>query len=263
MRPSRMRIISVLIIGLLTGCLFKRGAPESPPPVSIGSTTAARADSLWQVAEEAFRHGRWDRTIETLDRTLLLLDFADSRRARAYFMIGESRLSKHQNLQAVREFRRVADEVASEELAPDALLRAGDAYSGLWSRPELDPSYGETALLTYNEVIERYPGTTAAKLAQLRILDLRERFAQKELLNAMFYFKFKAFDSAILSFRSLIATYPRTSAVPAALVKLVEAYRINGYDADLRETCEYVERFFPQVVPSVAQDCAVGAQNPS
>ncbi len=258
-----MRIASVLLLGLLGGCLFKRGSPEAPPPVSVGSPTAARADSLWLIAEDAFRHGRWDKTLETLDRTLLLLDFADARRARAYFMIGESRLAKNQNLQAVREFRRVADEVGSEALAPDALLRAGDAYSALWSRPELDPSYGETALLTYNEVIERYPGTPAARLAQVRILDLRERFAQKEFLNAMFYFKFKAYDSAILSFRSLIATYPRTSVVPTALEKLIEAYRINGYDADLRETCEYVERFFPQVVPSVAQACTVGTSGPS
>ena len=57
-----------------------------------------------------------------------------------------------------REFRKVSDDTPNDPLAPEALLRAGDVYADLWRRPELDPSYGQTALATYQELLNRYPG---------------------------------------------------------------------------------------------------------
>jgi outer membrane assembly lipoprotein YfiO len=233
---------------VLTGCLFK-GKPKPPPPMETVETTRLRADSLWVAANDHFRHGRWSKTSKALDRALLIMDYADPRRSRGHFMMGEALFAQSNPLQAVREFRRVADENAADPLAPDALVRAGDAYADLWKRPELDPTYGETAMTTYREALERYPGTPAAQRASTRILTLQERFAEKEFKTAMFYFRLKAYDSAILSFRSLVATYPRTQIVPEALVKLVETYARLEYVEDLKETCEYIQRFFPDTYP--------------
>ena len=81
-------------------------------------------------------------------------------------------------------------------------------YADLWRRPELDPSYGQTALATYQELLNRYPGHTAAKRAQERIDDLQERFAFKEYKAALYYMRLKAYDSAILYLKDLVATYP-------------------------------------------------------
>ena len=61
----------------------------------------------------------------------------------------------------------------------------------------------------------------------------------------MYYFRLKAYDSAILYLRDLVATYPRAAAAPDALAKLAEAYRILGYAEDVRETCDYLRRFHP------------------
>jgi outer membrane protein assembly factor BamD len=240
---------------LTAGCLFGGGGPRPAAPVETVETTRVRADSLWRVSNELFRRGKWSRLTPVLERTVMIMDYADPRRARGYFMLGEAQMGQGHFLQAVREFRRVADEAASESLAPDALLRAGDAYGALWRRPELDPTYGEQAMATYGEVLERYPGTTAAARAQQRITELREKFAWKEYRAALFYFRFKAYDSAILSLRGVIANYPRTAVAPEALAKLVEAYAIQGYQEDLRETCGFVSRFYPQVAPTVSRTC--------
>jgi len=237
---------------LLTGCLFK-GKPKPPPPVETVETTRLRADSLWTAATDHFRHGRWSKAARALDRGLLIMDYADPRRSQGHFMMGEALFGQGNELQAVREFRRVADENAADPLAPDALVRAGDAYAELWGRPELDPTYGETAMTTYREVLERYPGSPAAQRASARILALQEKFALKEFKTAMFYFRLKAFDSAILGFRNVVATYPRTTIVPEALVKLVETYARQEYAEDLRDTCEYIQRFFPAVYPRAEQ----------
>ena len=117
------------------------------------------------------------------------------------------------------------------------------AYAELWSRPELDPSYGQTALATYQELLNRYPDSKAADRGRRRILALEEWFAAKEFKTAMFYLRLKAYDSAILYLKAMVADYPRADVAPEALEKLVEAYRKLGYEDDVEETCGYMRRF--------------------
>jgi outer membrane protein assembly factor BamD len=238
----------------LTGCLFG-GKPKPPPPVETVETTRVRADSLYAAATGHFRIGKWGKAAQALDRALLIMGYDDPRRQLGHFMMGEVLMAQGNQLQAVREFRRTADEGGADSLAADALLRAGDAYAELWRRPELDPTYGETALQTYREVQQRYDGSLAASRATTRIQQLQELFAAKEYRTALFYYRLKAYDSAILSLRNVIATYPRTQVVPDALVKLVESYRKVLYQEDLRETCQYIARFFPDTSPRVTSLC--------
>ena len=174
-----------------------------------------------------------------------MLTPSDPRYLRLHFYQGEILFVQGNQLQAVREFRRVADEQPEGPLAPDALVRAGDAYADLWRRAELDPTYGETARTVYEEVVTRYGGTPAAGRASLRLAELSEKFADKEFRNALFYFRFKAYDSAILMLRSVIATYPRSAVVPEALERLVRAYQILEYKEDVKETCAYIAQYHP------------------
>jgi len=84
-------------------------------------------------------------------------------------------------------------------------------------------SYGETALAIYQELAGaipepmRPPGADACAAAT-------EWFSQKDYKNAMFYFRRRAYDSAIIYFKDVIATYPGTSRVPDALMRLVDSY---------------------------------------
>jgi outer membrane protein assembly factor BamD len=153
----------------------------------------------------------------------------------------------------------VSDDTPNDPLAPKALLRAGDVYADLWRKPELDPSYGQTALATYQELLNRYPNTTAAKRAQERIDDLQERFAYKEYKAALYYIRLKAFDSAILYLKDLVATYPRATVAPDALLHLVQAYRTLGYKEDVAETCGYIRRFHPKA-PGAGKACPEGPE---
>lgn len=253
----RVRRLLLGALGGLTGCLpfIGKGKPKPPPPVETPETTARRADSLFAAGTAHFRAGRWTKASQALDRGTLIMNYEDPRRPIGHFMLGEILFAQDNQLQAVREFRRVADEGGADSLAAEALLRAGDAYAALWRKPELDPTYGETALATYREVQQRYEGTVAARRAGMRIATLQEQFAQKEFRTALFYYRLKAYDSAILSLRNVVATWPRTKVVPDALVKLVETYAKLEYEEDLRETCKYIGRFFPDTSPRVAPTC--------
>jgi outer membrane protein assembly factor BamD len=109
-------------------------------------------------------------------------------------------------------------------------------------------------------VLNRFPGTPAATLATARAQELQDQFAQKDYKAGMYYVRMKAYDSAILYFRDVVATYPRSTAAPLALIQLVKAYRSLGYLEDVQETCGYIRRFHAgtagvvEVCPPLAAD---------
>jgi outer membrane protein assembly factor BamD len=251
----------VLLAGL-GACGGSTPAPHAAPtPVSRVAETASAAevDKVWEQATKAVRRGKWGDVIKLLDRALLEFPPGDPRVTQAHVWEGEAQFALGNNLQAAREFRKASDDTPNDPLAPEALLRVGDVYADLWRRPELDPSYGQTALATYQELLNRYPGTTAAKRAQVRIDDLQERFAYKEYKAALYYMRLKAYDSAILYLKDLVATYPRSAVAPDALIRLVQAYRTLGYKEDVQETCGYIRRFH-STAPGVGKACPQGAE---
>jgi outer membrane assembly lipoprotein YfiO len=251
-----IRRMLVVMAGALAACGGGRAenpGTAAPAPVSVGASPAT-IDSLWREAEQLVRRGEWGDAQKLLDRALLEFSPGDPRIARAHFYLGEALFAQNRQLEAAREFRKTSDETPNDPIAPEALLRLGDVYADLWRRPELDPTYGQTALSTYQELLNRYPESSAAKRGQQRITELNERFAAKAYKAAMFYFRLKAYDSAILYLKDLVATYPKTAVVPEALVKLVAAYQALGYREDVQETCGYIRRFHPRA-PKVREVC--------
>ena len=251
-----------LLLGGIAACGGSTPAPKaSPTPVSkvAMSASAAEIDKLWELAVRDVRRGKWSDAVKHLERALLEFPPGDPRAPQAHLWAGEAQLAMGSNLEAAREFRKASDDTPNDPVAPQALLRVGDAYADLWRRPELDPSYGQTALATYQELLNRYPGTPAAKEGQQRIDQLQERFAYKEYKAALYYMRLKAYDSAILYLKDLVATYPRSSVAPDALLHLVQAYRTLGYKEDVQETCGYIRRFHAET-PGVAKACPEGAE---
>jgi outer membrane protein assembly factor BamD len=243
-----VRLFTMLLVaGALVACGggSRSSTRNTPSPETAQGASAEEVDALWKAAMEKVHRGKWGEALKQLDRALLEFGPGDPRTSQAHFYLGEAHFALGEHLEGVREFRHVSDDTPNDPLAPEALLRAGDVYADLWRRPELDPSYGQTSLATYQELLNRYPNTAAAKRAQERIAELQERFAYKEYRAALYYYRLKAYDSAILYLKDLVATYPRAAIAPEALMKLVQAYEKLGYSEDVQETCGYLRRFHP------------------
>lgn len=244
-----MTFRSLLVCGLLALAACKSGGAASAPnlgPAPVDPDLSRRmADSLWQVGLTQFRKGSFHSASETFQRVLLEFTPADPRIPQAHFYLGESYFGSGSQLQAVREFRKVSDEFPSNPLAPDALYRAGDAYATLWRKPQLDPSYGQSAMATYTELLNRYPDSPAAAKGRTQLADLQAKLAYKEWENARYYLRNKAFDSAILYMKALVATYPNTPSAQQALVQLVTTYRQLGYLEDAEEMCGALRQYHP------------------
>jgi len=233
---ARLRVIALVALVGLGAC--HHGATVTPAP---------RADVELARARQQFSRGDFAHALLTLRRLTFELAASQPELAEVRYRLAECYFQTGDRVQAAHEFRQVADEYPTSEYAPLALLRAGDANLRLWRRPELDPTYGQSALAIYQELAGRYPGTAAAGRAQLHVQQLREWFAEKAYKNGLFYLKRRAFDSAIIYFKDVIASYPETPRVPDALLRLVDSYRAIGYSEELKETCAHLRRFYPRV----------------
>jgi outer membrane protein assembly factor BamD len=204
-------------------------------------------EDLYQASMHQFRTGHFDKAKEGLQMLSFAVGQRDTLYPLARFWLAETYFSQGDYVTAAQEFRRVADEDPNHRLAPTALLRAGDSYSKLWETPDLDPTNGETALATYQELAGRFPNSDAARIATTRLAALNERFAQKELDIGVFYFKRNAFDSAILYFKDLIANYPSTALVPTAYIYIVRSYHAIGYTDQETQFCNAIRQFYPKL----------------
>lgn len=257
------RIIAALSLVALSACHHRSKAGTVDPENALAlSAPPEVVDSLWRVTQQQVRQGRWGKVSTQLERLTLEFPPGDGRITQARFYLGEAQFAMGDQLAAAREFRRVSDETPNDQLAPVALLRAGDAYADLWRKPELDPTYAQTALSTYQELVNRYPASDAATRARAQIDYLQGRFAFKQYRAALYYFRLKAYDSAILYLKDVVATYPRAEIAPEALMKLIAAYQKLGYVEDVKETCGYLRRFHPNA-PGIEQSCPLEAAGPS
>src|SRR2546426_8857414 len=244
----RMRqTIGVLMLGVaLSGpaaCHHQpRVAPVVQPDVQL-------ADAM-----DRFHHGDFRRAHATLQRMTFELEPGRPELAQIRSYMAESSFQMGDYVQAASDFRKVSDEFSTTEYAPLALLRAGDANLRLWRRPELDPGYGETALAIYQELAGRFPESDAAARARVHVRRLENQFAEKTYKTGIFYMRRKAFDSAIIYFKDVIANYPNSARAPDALLRLVDSYRAIKYTQELQETCEHMRRFYPNA-KGIARSC--------
>jgi outer membrane assembly lipoprotein YfiO len=203
------------------------------------------SESLYSASLRAFRHGGYEHAQAGFQKLTFDLTSRDSLFTMARFYLAETYFGQRDYVTAAREFRRVSDESPESPLAPTALLRAGDANEQLWRRPQLDPSSAQTALATWQELQGRYPDSPAAVISVGRVRALNGVFAQREFETGLFYFRRGGFDSAILYFRNLIATYPSSALVPDSFIYLVRSYRTIGYREEDQETCTHLVQYYP------------------
>lgn len=214
----------------------------------------ATPEALMEVSEDYFRHGKCTQATRGFQQVTAQVPARDSIGLRARFMLAECDYTMGNYLEAARNFRRIVDEAPADPLAPNALLRSGDAQAALWKRPELDPTYGDAALATYRELLARYPGTPAARRVGVKIRQLSRMQAAKVFKNGRFYDRLGAYDSAILYYKKVVADHGDSPEAQAALLRLVAIYRKLGYDEERSEICDHLRTYYPDA-PGLAERC--------
>lgn len=204
----------------------------------------AAPEELYRLGAEAFEEEKWQRAIDALQR-FLFQDPGNAKADSAQYLIGEAYFEQEQYLTAASEFLRLAQTRPAGPLADDSRYRACLAYFELSPRPELDQEYTQEAIDECRSVSLLYPGSPFAEEATQRTRELLDKLARKYYLNAEYYFKRRAYDSALIYLEHLLESYGGSSIEPEVLVMLYETYQKLGYRQEAEETRERLLREYP------------------
>jgi outer membrane protein assembly factor BamD len=91
-----------------------------------------------------------------------------------------------------------------------------------------DPGSALLALRDFTTLVNRYPKSKYSEDTSQRIVYLRNRLAQHEVNVAHYYMKRSAYLAAANRGKYVIENYPRTPAMPEALLVMAKAYKIMG-----------------------------------
>ena len=233
-RTLRLALLAV------TGLTLAACARAFNPAGFRGGNEALFAASLTE-----YRRGHWDNAVAGFERLTLELAARDTLLPLAHYWMARAHGHRGEHLLAAQAFARVTEGWPEHALADDALFAAARSYHKMWRKPALDAQYGQTALATYRLYLAMYPNGDQRTAAESQLAALEQGFATKEYEVGQFYRRRKFFDSALIYFRNVVATYPDTPRAREAWLRIIETYRDIRYAEDAREACSEARRRYP------------------
>lgn len=231
--PFRARWLLVGL-ALLAACATKQVNPATLTP-----------DDLYQRATTAYTARSFTRAIPLLE-AFVQQHGGDARAPEAQMMLAKAHYAKHDYITAAAEYQRLVEAYPNSPLNLEARFAICQSYLQLSPKPALDQEYTRAALGHCQSVATSFPGTPQAEQATKVVADLNEKLAKKMYDNAIFYFKRRAYDAAIVYFGQVLDTYPTTTLAPASLQKMVETYNILGYVEEAAQARDRLLKDYPE-----------------
>jgi outer membrane protein assembly factor BamD len=194
-----------------------------------------------------------------LEKLTTDLPARDTLLPRAHWQLAKAHDARGEFVLAATSYTRLVESFPDDSLADDAALEAARDYKRLWRKPQLDPTYGETALATYNTLLGLYPQSPLIPEARKELAELEEMFAQKNYLAGLYYFRRKAWDSGIIYFKDVITKWPSSPAARTAQLRLVETYKTIRYGEDAQDACAALKKNFPNDAEVLAACAGIAA----
>ena len=208
-------------------------------------TQYATNDKLYQAAAREFAAGRWDNAVAAFEKLTTDLPARDTLLPRAFWYLAKAHENRDEHVLAATSFSRLVESFPDDTLSDDAALAAAREYRKMWRKPALDPTYGETALATYNTLLGLYPTSPLIPEAKKELAELEDMFAQKNYISGMYYLRRGAYDSGIIYFKDILNKYAATPTARAAQLRLVDAYKAIRYKEDASDACAALRKSYP------------------
>lgn len=108
-----------------------------------------------------------------------------------------------------------------------------------------DPAGSRDALRDFTNLVSRYPTSRYSEDATQRIVYLRNRLAQHEIHVAQYYMRRTSYLAALNRAKYVVENFPRTTAMPEALVIMAKAYKIMDFNDLAEDTLRVLELNYP------------------
>ena len=129
--------------------------------------------------------------------------------------------------------------------APYALYLIALNYYEQISDVTRDQATTRQALDSLGELVRRYPNTSYAEDARLKIDLVRDHLAGKEMEIGRFYQRRRQWLASVIRFRTVIDEYQTTSHTAEALMRLTESYLALGVPEEARRSAAVLGANYP------------------
>lgn len=195
--------------------------------------------ALFKASLAEYNKKNFDNAVTGFERLTLDLAARDTLLPMAHWYLANAHEARKEHLLAASSFARLAESFPDDTLAPVALFRAGESYSALWRKPELDATYGDLAQIQFRQLASIYPDSPMRKQADSAAAQLDEKKALKDYLTGMHYVRRHGYESSLIYFKDVVRNYPNTRVAHDALMEMVIVYRRPElkYVQEATETC--------------------------
>jgi outer membrane protein assembly factor BamD len=199
---------------------------------------------LYNTAQDKMEKGDYvsaAKDFEEVDRQHPYSEWATRAQLQAAYAYYQDR--EYEKAQATLD-RFIQIHPGNENVAYAYYIRALTYYEQIYD-VKRDQSVTETAMKTLQEVKDRFPDTTYARDAALKLDLVRDHLAGKDMEVGRWYQKQELYVAAIGRFRNVIEQYQTTSHTPEALHRLVECYLALGINKEAQAAGAVLGANFP------------------
>jgi outer membrane protein assembly factor BamD len=229
--------LSVILTASLAACAGDKGDKDALPPDEP-------VESLYNKAADLMDHGEYKdaaKQFAEVERQHPYSQWATKAQMMEAFAYYQN-LDYDEAITALNQFIELHP--GSNDVAYAYYLRALCNYERI-SDVRRDQTDARDALKGMQEVISRYPDSSYAKDAKLKISLISDHIAGAEMNVGRWYIGQKLYISAIDRFRTVVEKYQTTSHVPEALERLVECYVALGIKKEAQATAAVLGYNFP------------------
>jgi outer membrane protein assembly factor BamD len=133
-----------------------------------------------------------------------------------------------------------------DENIPYVLLRIGDCYDKLALSMDRDQAYTLKAIERYTYLKNRYPTSTFTETAEMRLKQLNQKLADRELYVGEFYYRTYQYNAAIIRLDYLLKKYPGVNGLDKALYYIAMSYKALGEPGKSNDYLERLQREYPK-----------------
>ncbi len=200
---------------------------------------------LYSKALASLKKGSFSSATLEFDNVFLNYPFS-SLSSKSEVMSAYSLYQKNDIKKAVAKLSSFIEMNPKGELTEYAHYLLAMSYYAQISNEDRDPSTSIKSLKYFNLIITKYPNTTYAKDAKLKIQLIKNTLAKNELNVAKFYLRKGAPGSSIKRFKSILQDYQNTSVIPETLYRLSEAFLMLGLNDEAIKSNALLDYNFPK-----------------
>ena len=148
--------------------------------------------------------------------------------------------------EAIYKFDRVIKKYPSHKNIDYAYYMRAMCYFEQIKHESLDGTNNQEALVSFNQIINRFPESKYARDSQQKIIFVKENIAAKHMDIALFYLNQKKYLAALNRYNIVINEYSQSKFTPEALYREVEIYYTLGMLDDAKKTSAVIGYNYPK-----------------